>query len=45
MRDLLEREAGLTADELATRLEALAAAFSRLRRRDDLALLIARVKP
>jgi phosphoserine phosphatase RsbU/P len=44
VRELLEREAGLTADELATRLEDLAAAFSRLRRRDDLALLIARVK-
>jgi len=45
VRELLERNAGLTADELATRLEDLAAAFSRLRRRDDLALLIARVNP
>ena len=30
---------------LATRLDQLAASFSRLRRRDDLALLIARVNP
>ena len=45
VRELLAREAGATADELATRLDGLAASFSRLRRRDDLALLIARVNP
>jgi serine phosphatase RsbU (regulator of sigma subunit) len=45
VRELLEREAGATADGLASRLEELAAGFSRLRRRDDLALLIARVIP
>ncbi len=45
VREQLAREAGATADELATRLDGLAASFSRLRRRDDLALLIARVKP
>ena len=45
VRELLAREAGATADGLATELGALAADFSRLRRRDDLALLIARVSP
>jgi serine phosphatase RsbU (regulator of sigma subunit) len=45
VREMLAREAGSTADELASRLEALAEGFTRLRRRDDLALLIARVIP
>ena len=45
VRELLAREAGATADGLAAKLDELAADFSRLRRRDDLALLIARVSP
>jgi serine phosphatase RsbU (regulator of sigma subunit) len=45
VRELLVREAGATSDGLATALDALAAGFSRLRRRDDLALLVARVSP
>ena len=45
VREQLASEAGATADELATRLDGLAASFTRLRRRDDLALLIARVNP
>ena len=45
VREQLASEAGATADELATRLDGLAASFRRLRRRDDLALLIARVNP
>ena len=45
VRELLGREAGATADGLAARLQDLAAAFSRLRRRDDLALLVAGVIP
>ncbi len=45
VREQLERHAGATADGLAARLDQLAASFSRQRRRDDLALLIARVIP
>jgi serine phosphatase RsbU (regulator of sigma subunit) len=45
VRELLAREAGATADGLAARLAELAEAYSRLRRRDDLAVLIARVIP
>jgi serine phosphatase RsbU (regulator of sigma subunit) len=45
VREHLAGGAGASADVLATRLEQLAASFSRLRRRDDLALLIARVTP
>jgi phosphoserine phosphatase RsbU/P len=45
VRELLAREAGATADGLAARLAELAEAYSRLRRRDDLAVLIARVTP
>jgi serine phosphatase RsbU (regulator of sigma subunit) len=43
VRELLAAEAGATADHLATRLDQLAAGYSEVRRRDDLALLIARV--
>ena len=45
VREQLAGDAGATADGLATRLDDLAASFSRLRRRDDLALLVARVNP
>ena len=45
VRELLAHEAGATADGLAARLAELAEAYSRLRRRDDLAVLIARVIP
>ena len=44
VRELLAGEGGASADRIATRLDELAAAFSRLRRRDDLALLVARVR-
>ena len=39
------REAGATADELATRLDGARGELQQARRRDDLALLIARVNP
>jgi serine phosphatase RsbU (regulator of sigma subunit) len=45
VREQLAHAAGASAEELAARLDQLAASFSRLRRRDDLALLIARVRP
>jgi serine phosphatase RsbU (regulator of sigma subunit) len=45
VRELLAREAGAGADRLASRLDDLAAAYTRERRRDDLALLVARVRP
>jgi serine phosphatase RsbU (regulator of sigma subunit) len=45
VRELLAREAGATADLLASRLSELAAGYSEVRRRDDLALLVARVNP
>jgi serine phosphatase RsbU (regulator of sigma subunit)/PAS domain-containing protein len=45
VRDLLAAEAGATAESLASRLEELAAGYSEVRRRDDLALLVARVNP
>ena len=44
VRELLAGEGGASADRIATKLDELAAAFSRLRRRDDLALLVARVR-
>jgi serine phosphatase RsbU (regulator of sigma subunit) len=44
VRDMLRAETGATAGELASRLDDLAAGFS-VRRRDDLALLVARVSP
>ena len=45
VREMLAREGGASAEEIAASLDQLAAAFSRLRRRDDLALLVARVIP
>ena len=45
VRELLAREAGATAEALAGLLSELAAGYSEVRRRDDLALLIVRVRP
>ena len=45
VRELLATQAGATADGLASRLAELAAGYSEVRRRDDLALLVARVSP
>jgi phosphoserine phosphatase RsbU/P len=45
VRERLANEAGATADHLASRLGELADGYSEVRRRDDLALLIARVVP
>ena len=45
VRERLAAEAGASADDLATRLTELAAGYSEVRRRDDLALLVARVSP
>ena len=43
VRALLEQEAGADAETIASSLQRLAAEFSGKRRRDDLALLVARV--
>ena len=45
VRELLAAGAGATTDVLASRLVELAAGYSEVRRRDDLALLLARVTP
>jgi serine phosphatase RsbU (regulator of sigma subunit) len=45
VRERLAAAAGATADALASTLDELAASHSELRRRDDLALLVARVSP
>ena len=45
VRELLARQAGATAELIASRLTELAAGYSEVRRRDDLALLVARVIP
>ena len=45
VRELLAERAGATAEDLATLLADLAASYSAVRRRDDLALLVARVSP
>jgi len=45
VRERLAAAAGSTADALASTLDELAASYGELRRRDDLALLVARVNP
>ena len=45
VRERLAAAAGCTADVLASTLDELAASYGELRRRDDLALLVARVNP